>query len=260
MKSEIRVIPANLLSVDPEIQRPLDVGRVKAMAAQWNDSAIGVLTVSDRGGNSRVVIDGQTRLAALREVAGGDTALTLRCDEYRGLTRFEEAQLFLTHNDRKGIRPADRFRIALVAREEWAVDIQTVLNNHGWRAVGTDSDVPDTKQVTALSAAERIYRRDASAFTATVKALTMAWGHQSSAMSVHAIYGVGNLFTRHEEIDRNAFIAKLRKMRSDSFIGDADMIRRSEGASVAAASYQNAVRIYNRGRSGASRIDMRWGR
>jgi hypothetical protein len=255
MKSEIREVSARALSVDPKIQRPLDASRVRRIAAAWQDDAVGILTVSDRGNEHLVVIDGQTRLAALRQVAGDETQLSLRCDVFTGLTHAEEAEHFLWHNNRKAVKPLDRFRLSLEAREDWAVQIGNILHSRGWHIVGTSETFPECKSITAITACEKIYARDPESFAYTILAITDAWGHEASAASAHTILGVGTFLHAHPDADGKAFVAKLRKMRAWNFVAGVDDIRRNDRTSIQVAGYQYCVRLYNKGRS-AGRIDI----
>jgi hypothetical protein len=120
---EVRELPANVLTVDPRVQRVLDPRRVQRLAEHWNELMVGVLTVSHRTdpldptAESYVVLDGQTRLGAFRHplVCGPTTSAPVLCQVYEGLQLPEEAAMFLQHNDRKSVRPIDNYRLSLVA-------------------------------------------------------------------------------------------------------------------------------------------------
>lgn len=256
MKYEVLDVPAIDLSVDPTIQRALDPRRVGKLAAEWSEESIGILTVSRRASGETVVIDGQTRLAAFRAVCGEGTVMSLRCDVYTGLVRQEEAAMFLAHNDRKAVRPVDRFRLALIARELWAVSINVILETHDWKAPGTVSESPTARSFTAVTAAEKIYRKPEGerALVRAFETITSAWGHASGAASAEAVHGVGGLYALHPEADGHAFTAKLAKMRPGEFIGDIAMSRRSTRESVSRAAYLYAVTVYNKHRRGPSAI------
>ena len=132
-------IPANELEVDPSVQRDISPARVKKIANSFAEHSLGILTVSRRESRGfadssnrtqvrYVVLDGQTRLAAVRLVAGtADTSLPLLCQVYRNLSRPEEAEIFLSHNDRAAVRKIDRFRIALVAKRRDLHDLRRRL-------------------------------------------------------------------------------------------------------------------------------------
>src|SRR5581483_8160255 len=144
IKKETLELSAAQLSIDPRVQRIVDPRRVAEIAANWDDLYVGTITVSHRVDplgikpEEWVILDGQTRWNALKKVCGTDTTTcTLPADVYTGLTLQEEAAMFLKHNNRKAVTPLDTFRIALVAQEEWAVNIRDIAAKYKWAVAGT---------------------------------------------------------------------------------------------------------------------------
>jgi hypothetical protein len=259
VKSEITEIPANELTVDIHVQRQLDAARVAKIAAKWDDMMVGVLTVSCRQDASGkpcryVVLDGQTRLAALRSVCGIETNLPVNCQVYTGLTLQEEAAIFLDHNDRKAVRPQDRFRIALVAREQWATDILNIAEEYDYAPRGIESAAKG--RFNAITTVEKLYRTDGGiSLKKAFGTITKAWGHVPDAVGVETLNGLGLLYTRHPEINAGEFAAKLSKLGHGQFVSDVQMERRRSRSSVSQAAYVTTVLFYNRRRS-SGRIEI----
>src|SRR4051794_33828172 len=84
------------LTVDQRYQRALNARRVKKIANEFDPYSVGMLIVSDRGDGTKVVLDGQTRRAAL--VAMGWEDQMVPCYVYVGLSVEEEARIFRTLN------------------------------------------------------------------------------------------------------------------------------------------------------------------
>lgn len=264
IKTEVRKLPASLLTVDPEVQRQVNPTRVKSIADDWNDLMVGVLTVShrtpttglfaglDTPGDTYVVLDGQTRLEAFRVVCGPNTNSELLCEVYEGLTKAEEAEIFLKHNNRRAVHSRDTFRIAYVAGQEWAVEITKVLSDNGWAARGVDVGRP-LRQFGAISAVKKVYDLGgAEALRKTFTTITNAWGSKTrDGVNAPALYGIGMLHARHPELtskELHGFVTKLKKVLPGQFVAEVVADKRRYRQSVQTASYNYTVALYNRGR------------
>lgn len=271
IKTEVRKLKASQLTVDPDVQRQPQPARVKAIAEDWDDLMVGVLTVSHRtrysaGGiavydrpEEYVVLDGQTRLEAFRLVAGDpETNGELLCEVYEGLTKTEEALIFLKHNNRRSVHASDTFRIAHTAGQDWAVQITDVLAANGWAARGVDAGRP-MRQFSAVSAAKKIYDlggRDALVKTFTT--ITNAWGSKNrDAVNAATLYGLGMLHSRHPELTSkqlHGFVTKLGKTTPLNFTAEVTADKRRYRQSVQTAAYNYVIALYNRGREDSNKI------
>lgn len=252
----VETLPASALSVDPGVQRKLNEGRVARIAADFHEAAIGVLIVSARraplGGTETryVVLDGQTRLQAIRKFTGSETTeLPVVCQVYHGLARSEEAEIFLTHNDRAAVRKIDLFRLALVAGQGWAKNLDKLVSSHGFNA--TDSAPPETR-FTAISTAQRILRLDEGmdALDKAFDLIERSWGHRANAASAEAIEGFGLMFHRHgAAVDVTGFARKLASTDTpQTFKANVTAYRGTMGVSRTEAAYRYTVKVYNSGR------------
>lgn len=260
----VETLSANLLDVDPSVQRKLNEGRVARIAADFHESALGVLVVSarhasgiDTSGNPQaapqtryVVLDGQTRLGALRKFAGTETtAMPVVCQVYHGLTRAEEAEIFLTHNDRAAVRKIDLFRLALVAGQTWAVDLDELIKRHGFDAA--DYAGPE-RRFTAISTAQRIIRlpEGMDALDRAFDLIARSWGHRANAASAEAVDGFGLLFHRHgKDVDVPGFARKIASTDTpQTFKANVLAYRGTMGVSRTEAAYRYVIKVYNSGR------------
>lgn len=141
--------------IDPSIQRDREEDEIKDIVENFNPLALGTFTISVReiplpGGKSTnewVLVDGQQRQGALEILNYPDTVAGV---VHYGLTRAEEAQLFLDLNKRRTIGPAGRYKARLVAEEPQALAIQKMLR---------DLAIPmgGPKGFSAIQRADRIY-------------------------------------------------------------------------------------------------------
>lgn len=259
----IETLPANVLEIDPGVQRKPNESRMTRIASEFHESALGVFVVSARrkltmpgapgdvNDETRyVVLDGQTRLGALRKFTGtDDTRMPVVCQVYHGLTRAEEAEIFLTHNDRAAVRKIDLFRLALVAGQDWAVDLDNLVRRHGYEA--TDSASPE-RRFTAISTAQRILRlpEGMDALDRAFDFLARSWGYRINAASAEAVDGLGLLFHRHgKDVDVPGFARKLASTDTpQTFKSNVAAYRATMGVSRTEAAYRYVIKVYNSGR------------
>lgn len=255
----VETIPANLLEIDPGVQRKPNESRMIRIAAEFHESALGVFTVSRRTDPAPhtgpktvryVVLDGQTRLGAIHRFTGTpDTTLPVVCQVYHGLTRAEEAEIFLLHNDRAAVRKIDLFRLALVAGQDWAVELDAVVKRHGYEA--TDSASPE-RRFTAISTAQRIIKlpEGMDALDRAFDFLARSWGYRVNAASAEAVDGLSLLFHRHgKDVDVVGFARKLAATDTpQTFKSNVMAYRAAMGVGRTEAAYRYVIKVYNSGR------------
>ena len=258
----VETLKANQLEVDPHVQRKLNESRVAKLAADFHEAALGVLIVSARRTNPHplpddavesyryVVLDGQTRLAAIRKFTGTeDTTLPVVCQVFYNLSRAEEAETFIEHNDRAAVRKLDLFRLALVAGHEWAVELDAVVRRHGYEASDAGSR---ERRFTAISTAQRIVRLPdgMSALDRAFDLLARSWSYRDGAASAEAVDGLGLLFHRHgSAVDVPIFAKKLASTETpQTFKANVMAYRAATGISRTEAAYRYIIKVYNSGK------------
>lgn len=261
ISKEFKELSAAQLTIDPRVQRVVDPRRVAKIAAKWDDLMVGVITVShrlpipaldvvDQRPEEYVILDGQTRWNALKQVCGSDTTTcTLTAEVFSGLTLKEEAAIFLQHNDRKGVTPLDTFRIALVAGEQWAEDIRDIAAKYRWAVSGTGDGSQRTFQ--AVGAARRIYSadEDGSTLDRTFAVIDAAWPTERYGVCGETLNGIGGLYMNHGGLDTSGFVMKIAKLGFNKYYSSVhDTYRAHPSMSLSQAAYQRTVEIYNSGR------------
>src|SRR6188474_1918763 len=118
------------LEVDPGIQRAhLDLRKIERMVANFNPAALGVITVSQRNRLTKIVLDGMHRRQTVSLVT--DNTGKLLCHVFKGLTRAEEAQMFLDLNNGNPVSLLDKFAVRLVAEDPVALEIDKMTKAYG---------------------------------------------------------------------------------------------------------------------------------
>lgn len=269
IRKEIKELPASLLSVDPRVQRVVDMSRVRKIARSWDDLMVGVITVSHRvpglvsglldedAKDEFVILDGQTRWNALKMVCGMDTTTcTLTAQTYTGLTLKEEAAIFLQHNDRKGVTPLDNFRLSLVAGEPWAEGLRDIAAKYRWAVSGTAQE--GQRRFNSISAAKKLYLSDetGATFDRTLSVIDAAWPRDPGTVCGESLYGIGSLYASHGGLDTSGFVGKLARLGFNNYFSSIhDMNRAHRSLSLQQAAYLRTVEIYNNGRR-SKRIEV----
>lgn len=201
-------LPANQIHVDHTVQRALNMLRVQAMVAEFDEEALGTITVSRREDGKNYVIDGQHRHATARRARGEH--YRMNCHIYEGLTTQDEAALFRKLNTAVKPQKIDLFRIRIVEGEGIAVAISSLMAHHGWH-LSTSSG--PRHRYTAVGALESIYRQDDghNLLDKTVEVLTKAFDGDPKSMRSEIIQGLSALYDEHgEKIKDDKMITRLQ--------------------------------------------------
>lgn len=159
------VLPLTKLIVDDAYQRPLTTF-VDRIIRKYDPALVGTLVVSRRSAKEYAVVDGQTRMEALREVGIKDVP----CLVYLGLSQAQEASLFARlQKERRGIASYHRFRAALVAGEKEPTEIEEIVRDTG-HAVGLEKG-----EISAVAALEYAYRKDPEILERLLLVCNGAW-------------------------------------------------------------------------------------
>jgi hypothetical protein len=199
-----RKLPIDLLFVDVEYQREVEKHRVDKIAANFDPELLGTVQVSERSDGRFAVIDGQHRVAALRELGSKNVP----CLVHEGLDRLDEARLFVANQtNRKALRPFARWRADLFRQEPQAVAIQAAANRAGFSIVGT---AKSGNQLSAVVTLEAIYRRGGVELLDKTLDLIRVWQDLDEPVVGALIEGIAVFISRTEgNLDEAALRAKL---------------------------------------------------
>jgi len=241
------------LNIDPEVQRVLTPGWVKAHTPIFDVELLGYIVVNRRPNLKLFVVDGQHRVELLRAVGWGDQ--NIHAEYFEGLSKQEEAALFVARNDRRAVRTIDKFRIRAVANDDIAIGVYKVANDAGV----TISDRSGTGHVTAVKACEDIYKgggiaslkEGKRALGDAFRVILKAWGPEPSNLNGKVIHAMGLVQLRYNgRIDQSALAAKLAPFPGGApgLLGRAKSSQGIHGGSVQSCAAALIVDIYNRGR------------
>jgi hypothetical protein len=209
-------LPVGELEIDPEIQRSfLKETKVQAYVKNWNDRACGRILVSRRVDRSIRVLDGWHRLEAKRRLT--DNLGTIPVEMYTGLTKQEEAELFLDRNAGDKPTTIDRYRVSLVAGDFETTEIDKIVHAFGWKVTqntGTHGLDGNLGCVVALRNLYRYSTRwgfEPNLLDMALRTIRRSWGNDAAAGQGHIITGIGRVIGEYgDRLNLDSFIERLR--------------------------------------------------
>lgn len=185
---------------DHSYQRPLDTGRVTAMAAQWDLRLVGVIDVSDRGPAAHpryAVVEGQHRWAAAKQV---NPVGIIVARVHTGLSKSQEAQLFTDIDaTRRRLNTWDRWKARRRAGDAAVTQIEAIVARVGLVVDNSPVDgrvrcVKTLERIAAWPQGELLLRD-------TLRLLHETWGNQLAAYDSSLVAGLALLLRKsgHDE-------------------------------------------------------------
>lgn len=260
-RSKQTFLQATKLHVDLDAQRKLRPGWVEARKNAFDPDAFGYIVVNLRANGEYYVIDGQHRTALLTAIGYQDQKVP--CELFEGLTKAQEAAIFLVRNDRVSVRVFDKFRIRLTKGDEDVADMYRIVRAHGL----TIDDQLGEGHITAVAALERVYNglglsRHAvpNTLAQTLRTITEAWGKDPKALDGAILEGVGYVCMRYNgTMDFTALSEHMAKYTGgpSGLIGTARALRALHGSTVARCVAGALVDSYNHHRK-KRRVETWW--
>jgi hypothetical protein len=215
------ILTPSQLMIDESYQRPLS-RFVETIVENFDPALLQTLAVAERR-TTYAVIDGQTRLVALRRLG----ALQVPCLIYSGLTRAQEALLFARfQTERRGIRPYHRFRAQLRGADAEAQAIDRILQETGWML--SEFTSPRTSGIIGcVGALEIVYRMDPELLERTL--MIMRSAHPDHPGSAEMVRGLAYFLDHEEEVDEDILVAKLASVTPMELARRASALREGRG-------------------------------
>jgi len=246
-------INVNDLIVDPEVQRfHFNPRKVENIVKNFKQEALGIVTASRRNAATVVVIDGWHRWEAMRRLT--DNTGTLQVRVFQGLTKAEEAQMFLDLNPGNQPTALDKYRMRLIIGDATIVAIDKAVHEYGWSV----HPIPGPSHIQAVKALERIQvtaqRLDnfPDLLNQTMLVTTRVFGHDREAATATLLEGIAAFLAenvKHKQFDLDRLIAQLKQFPGQAFglLGDAQTVARMSKMRPAMAVADQITKQYNKG-------------
>ena len=246
-------IPVSELDVDPEVQRHhLDYKKIERIKRNFNEGAVGLITVSRRNAVTNVVLDGMHRKAVVQQLTDGTGKMLARV--FTGLTRAQEAQMFLDLN--YGNQPSilDKFRMRIIAGDDVAIQIADTVRGYGWTIAYSNTN----GNLQAVKSLERIYttsvrqEKDPNILQLTIMTVTRAWGLERSGAQAVILEGLAAFLSEHtSNVDVDSLAKRLKSYKGgpQAFHINASQLAALKTIRVSMAVADLLTDLYNAGRS-----------
>jgi len=246
--SDYKVKVVDML-IDPRYQRDVQIKKVNKIVSEWNDSALGVVTLSDRGALGLYLIDGQHRREAALRVVGPEMELDARI--FTGLTLLEEAEMYLDLNNTNQPTALEKFKARVMAEEPEAVAIEQILRSYQYH-VGTSSSAGT---VTAVRALERVYalslkiEADPNLVQLVMMTIRRAWDDNIYGLQGVILEGMGWFFAEYgERISQDSLVDRLRELDPGQLLINITAKRKFDRVRASMAAAEIITNEYNKGK------------
>lgn len=240
-------VALGLMVVNPRAQREFREYRMKEIRAELDLDMIGE-PVLNWIGNTYHIIDGQHRIAALKDYLGeGWEKQKIPCRVYKGLSDQEEADMFDRLNNVLTVSAYDKFQTRVTAKR----DVETAVNN-----IVCSENLTISRRlnggVSAVSTLVKVYKRsDGETLRRTLRIIRDSFG--DTGFEARIIDGIGLVCQRYNgSLDESTAISKLNGMRggASGLMGKAVVLHKQTGNSLPQCIAATAIDVINKGRSG----------
>ena len=247
----VRLVALKDMEPESGYQRPTNPLQVANIVRKFDETKLGTLTVSERGGKFHV-IDGAHRAKALREL----DYTHANCVVFTGLTFEQEAEYFRKQNeDKRSIRPIEFFKAGLVSGEEKCVSINNIVKANGFNIGCDNKNFYRIGAVQALFTIADDYGMEVLDNTLCLLAVT--WSDYPKASQAEVMLGLAEFVSRYGVAD---FAARMGDKFSSVYFDYIEIARtRVTSATAARKKFcRILVDYYNRGFGNRSKKRLIW--
>ena len=250
--ARLRWVPLDRMRVNPLAQRDLNLARVAKLAASFDPEQMGAPTVSHRGG-WYYLVDGQHRVAALKQWLTDWEGQQIQCWCYEGLSETAEAELFLTLNDTLPVAAFSKFKVSVQAGRGAEADVDRIVRALGLRIARGSGGI------CAVATLRRVYARGGPAvLSRALRIIRDAYGE--AGLDGPVIDGISLLCQRYDgDLSEQRAVERLASAHGgvSGLISRAGQLRQSTGSAAAQCVAAAAVEMINRG-SGGRKLPGWW--
>lgn len=190
------------------------------------------------------IVDGQHSVWAYKMWLGGWEDQKVQCMVHNGLTEAQEAELFLSLNNKKNVSVFDKFRVGVNAGRPEECDIDRIVRANQCVITRNRSA---SGAISAVGALRAIYRDNgAEILGATIRIIRDAYG--DAGYEAPILRGLAVVLNRFPSLDRVRLQLSLHDAHAGSkgLLNSAAQIRKSIGGTQIDAVAAAIVKIYNR--------------
>lgn len=243
------------IKLDMAAQRSLVGARLRKLVRNFDQIMLGALLVSERP-DGYYILDGQHRLRA----AAQHGVATVTCEVFSGLSKADEATLFMGRNDRANIARVDRDRNLATSGDQATLDVQMAAQSAGFVFVADkaeDSTFRDRAAgITIMNDAERrdyVQKSGVEHLAYVLQFYARAYGNQERPES-SVLKALSKLFVSPKfDVDEDRLYNKLHGLPAQAIDAQArqrrEELKAVRGIGVVRATQEIIAEQYNRGLS-----------
>lgn len=241
------------VQLDMAVQRSIVGARIRKLTANFDPILLGEVLVSERANGQLYILDGQHRLRAAEQSG----VPTVTCEVFTGLSKADEARLFMGRNDRAGIAKNDRNRTLATSGDQDTLNVQMAAQSAGFRFI-TDMREDSTFQDRAAGigvmhdAEKRKYVEVTGPehLSRVLQFYARAYGNQERPESV-LLKALSRIFVGKFEVDEDRLYDKLRGLPPQQLADQAINYAVAQSVTRSLSTVRAAVELiaeqYNRG-------------
>lgn len=260
MSTKIEWLKIDDLTRDPEINvRPIDESRAKRIASEFDPDAFGVPEASRRANGTNIILDGQHRIEGMRFMGWNGQKIPVKV--HFGLTKPQEAAMFIRLNTQKAISFLDKFLSRITAKDKVACGIAEIVkqNDYVIDRVSRDGTIIAARALEDIYVGknQKIRGTNPKALHGTLNAVTEAWGRTVHSVNASVLAGVGAFLLRYgDDVKLNKLIERLRAVPGgpQGLVNRGRGKRELHGGSLAHGIGHYITDQYNAKMRGASRL------
>ena len=215
----IRTLSTARLTSGLPYQRPVEQKNVDKLIRNWNSRELYPVIVSFRDGKFNVV-DGQNRIAAMRQMAGGGDVI-VPCMIYTGMTYEEEADMYAKlDTDKAPLTPRQHTKALVESGADARImEIKCLVEDVGfvWALTEPTGEPFEIAPIRALINAHQLLGGEA--FTRMLSLLAGAWQGTPNSLRASMLSGMALFVKTYEaELSDRAFSRRLSIVSPDEII------------------------------------------
>lgn len=242
----LRWVKADEIGVNPVAQREFRLAHAQSILDKFDIDKFQVPHVNRRADGSLYVMEGQHSLWAYRQWVGDGQQVQVWL--YDGLSEHEEAEFFLSLNDKKAVPALPKFRAAVTAGRVEESDIDRIVRANDCTIGGHSSP----NAITAIGALTAIYQQHG----AKVLGLTLRIIRDSFTDGGYerpVLLGIAKVVARYgDSLDEKRMVQKLSGIKNGwkGLVQRTSLIKDAKGCTQPEAAAAAVVEFYNAGRGG----------
>lgn len=247
-QSHLTWVDADALKVNPVAQREFRPTWAEKILSEFDLDKYQVPHVNKRADGSLYVMEGQHSTWAYREYFGEGQKVQVWL--YDGLTEEEEAEFFLSLNNKKAIDAMAKFKVGVTAGRPDECDIDRIVRANGC-FVGSSAGNKNHNGIQAVGALTTIYsRHGAQVLGQTLRIIRDSFTEGGYERPI--LLGIAMVLARYPDLEVGRLVMRLSAIRNGwkGVIQKTTGIKEAMGCTQPEAAAAAVVEFYNTGRGG----------